>query len=144
MIINGEEFVPFNPFRNTTQSVVNISSNGLNFNVKTADVLHHTPYVQILLNSSTRRFAVQAATDLSPDSTQFFRPEVFKTNRIKINSKPLVKRIREIAGWTEDEIWNVAGVYSEQDDAIIYDLDSAYKPSNKGGWASGRRKQKYK
>lgn len=123
---------------NKEQSIVTVGHNGLSFNVRTADVLHRAAFVRVLLNAETSQLAVQAASALSPQSTAFFRPEVFKSNRIKINSRSMARQIRETAGWTEHGTWNIAGVYSAKDDAIIYDLQRAFKPSGRGGWAAGR------
>ena len=120
------------------QSIVTIGRNGLSFNVKTADVLHRTTFVRVLLNAETGQLAVQAAPTLNPQSTPFFRPEVFKSNRIKINSRSMARQIRAVAGWGEDDTWNIAGVYSANDDAIIFDLQRAVRPSGRGGWAAGR------
>ena len=99
------------------QSIVTIGRNGLSFNVKTADVLHRTTFVRVLLNAETCQLAVQAASALSPQFTAFFRPEVFKSNRIKINSRSMARQIRETAGWTEHGTWNIAGVYSAKGEA---------------------------
>lgn len=123
---------------NEERSVVTVGQNGLSFNVKTADVLHQAAFVRVLLNEKTRQLAVQAVLALDLQSTLFFRPEVFKSNRIKINSRSMVRQIRAAAGWKEDDTWNIAGVYSAEDDAIIYDLQRAFKPSRRGGWTTGR------
>lgn len=122
------------------QSVVTIGRNGLSFNINTADVLHRVAFVRVLLNAETGQLAVQAAPTLDPQSTPFFRPEVFKSNRIKVNSRSMARQIRSVAGWGEDDTdtWNIAGVYSAKDDAIIYDLQRAVRPSGRGGWAAGR------
>lgn len=120
------------------QSIVTIGRNGLSFNVRTADVLHRAAFVRVLLNAETRQLAVQAAPTLGPQSTPFFRPEVFKSNRIKVNSRSMARQIRAVAGWGEDDTWNIPGVYSAKDDAIIYDLQRAVRPSGRGGWAAGR------
>lgn len=120
------------------QSIVTIGRNGLSFNVRTADVLHRAAFVRVLLNAETGQLAVQAAPTLGPQSTPFFRPEVFKSNRIKINSRSMVRDIRAAAGWDRDDTRNIAGVYSAEDDAVIYDLQRAFKPSGRGGWTTGR------
>ena len=120
------------------QSIVTIGRNGLSFNVRTADVLHRAAFVRVLLNAETGQLAVQAAPTLGPQSTPFFRPEVFKSNRIKVNSRSMARQIRAVAGWGEDYTWNIPGVYSAKDDAIIYDLQRVVRPSERGGWAAGR------
>lgn len=101
------------------QFIVTMGRNGLSFNFRTADVLRRTAFVRVLLNAETEQLAVQAAPTLGPQSTPFFRPEVFKSNRIKINSRSMVQKIRAVAGWEEESTWNIAGVYSSNDDAII-------------------------
>lgn len=123
---------------NEEQSVVTVGRNGLSFNVRTADVLHRAAFVRVLLNAETGQLAVQAASTLGPQSTPFFRPEVFKSNRIKINSRSMAQQVRAATGWEEEGTWNIAGVYSAEDDAIIYDFGRAFKPSRRGGWAAGR------
>lgn len=120
------------------QSIVTIGRNGLSFNVRTADVLHRAAFVRVLLNAETGQLAVQAAPTLGPQSTPFFRPEVFKSNRIKVNSRSMARQIRAVAGWGEDYTWNIPGVYSAKDDAIIYDLQRAVRPSGRGGWVADR------
>lgn len=69
---------------NEKQSIMTIGRNGLSFNVNTSDVLRRAAFVRVLLNVETRQLAVQAALTLDPQSTPFFRLEVFKSNRIKI------------------------------------------------------------
>lgn len=123
---------------NEKQSIVTIGRNSLSFNVNTADVLHRAAFVRVLLNEETGQLAIQAALTLGPQSTPFFRLEVFKSNRIKINSRSMARQIRAVAGWGEDDTWNIPGVYSAKDDAIIYDLQRAVRPSGRGGWAAGR------
>jgi hypothetical protein len=102
---------------NKEYPVVTVGRNGLSFNVRTADVLHRAAFVRVLLNAETCQLAVQAASALSPQFTAFFRPEVFKSNRIKINSRSMARQIRETAGWTEHGTWNIAGVYSAKGEA---------------------------
>lgn len=123
---------------NEKQSIMTIGRNGLSFNVNTSDVLRRAAFVRVLLNVETRQLAVQAALTLDPQSTPFFRLEVFKSNRIKINSRSMARQIRAVAGWGENDTWNIPGVYSAKDDAIIYDLQRAVRPSGRGGWAAGR------
>lgn len=83
------------------QSVMTVGRNDLSLNAKTAGVLHRTAFIRVLFNAETRQLAVQAALALGPQSTPFFRPEAFKSNRIKINSRSMARQIREAAGWTE-------------------------------------------
>lgn len=123
---------------NKKQSVVTVGHNGLSFNVKTDDVLHRVAFVRVLLNAETSQLAVQAASVLSPQSNPLFRPEGFKSNRIKFNSRSMARQIREAAGWTEHDTWNIADVYSAKDDTTFYDLQRAVRPSGRGGCVAGQ------
>ena len=120
------------------KSVVTVRHDGLSFNVITAEVLHRAKYVRVLLNAVTGQLAVQATTEAGLYSARFYREEVFKSNRIKINSRSMTKEIRKAAGWSDGGSRNIDGVYFAEEDAIIYELLSAYRPSTRGGRACKR------
>ena len=120
------------------KSVVTVRHDGLSFNVITAEVLHRAKYVRVLLNAVTGQLAVQATTEAGLYSARFYREEVFKSNRIKINSRSMIKEIRKAAGWSDGGSRNIDGVYFAEEDAIIYELLSAYIPSTRGGRACKR------
>lgn len=37
--------------------------------------------------------------------------------------------------------WNIPGIYFAEDDALVYDVSAAYRPSPKGGWTVKRQKE---
>ena len=37
--------------------------------------------------------------------------------------------------------WNVPGIYFAEDDALVYNVSAAYRPSPKGGWTVKRPKE---
>lgn len=52
------------------------------------------------------------------------------------------RMIRQIAGWNEEETWNVPGVLLAEEQALVYDIKAAKKPQSKGGgWAVKRQRE---
>lgn len=41
--------------------------------------------------------------------------------------------IRKMANWSAEDNWNIPGIYFAEDDALVYDVSAAYRPSPKGG-----------
>lgn len=41
-------------------------------------------------------------------------------------------RIRKMANWSIDDNWNVPGIYFADEDALVYDMSTAYKPTPRG------------
>ncbi len=134
-----DQFVPFQPGRTINQPMVNVGRNGLRFNAKTFDILHHAVYIRVLLDTDAGKFAIQAYEKAGVDSIPFHSPKASAAKCFKINSRPFARQLRGIAGWTEGEAWNIIGRYAAGDDAIIYDLHAAFKPSGRGGWFTGQR-----
>jgi len=49
--------------------------------------------------------------------------------------------IRKMANWSAEDNWNIPGIYFAEDDALVYDVNAAYKPTPKGGWTVKRQKE---
>ena len=49
--------------------------------------------------------------------------------------------IRKMANWSAEDNWNIPGIYFAEDDALVYDVGAAYKPTPKGGWTAKRMKE---
>lgn len=74
------QFVPFQPGRTLNQPVVNVGRNGLRFNAKTFDVLHHAAYIRVLLDANAGKFAIQAYEKAGVDSIPFHSPKASPQN----------------------------------------------------------------
>lgn len=133
-----EQFVPVRPWGCVDQPVVNVGRNGLRFNAKTFEVLHQAPFIQVLLDPKAGKFAIRASRETDVDSLPFYPQKDPSATQFKINSRPFVRQLRKIMDWAADETWNIIGRYSTGDDAIIYDLHTALKPSGRGGKSAER------
>ena len=71
----------------------------------------------------------------------FSKPEGEQKYQIKISAAAVVDMIRKMANWSAEDNWNIPGIYFADDEALVYDVGAAYKPSPKGGWTVKRQKE---
>ena len=71
----------------------------------------------------------------------FSKPEGEQKYQIKISAAAVVDMIRKMANWSAEDNWNIPGIYFAEDDALVYDVSAAYRPSPKGGWTVKRQKE---
>lgn len=120
-------------------SVATITGNCLKFNIQTAAELHYPAYIQVLVNPKEKQFAIRACKEGEPNSMRFSKSANEQKYPVKITSTAIVDIIRKMGNWPIDENWNVPGIYFAEEDAIVYDASTAYKPASKGGWTAKRQ-----
>lgn len=60
---------------------------------------------------------------------------------LKINAAAVTDVIRKMANWTAGGNWNVPGICFAEENAIVYDVSTAFRPVPKGGgWAVKRQR----
>lgn len=136
-----EKFTVIDLIKSRSASVATITGNYLKFNNQTASELHFAPYVQVLINPKEKQFAIRGCKEDAPNAVVFSRPEGEQKYAIKIGATAVADIIRKMACWSAEDNWNVPGVYFAEEDALIYDVSAAYKPSPRGGWTGKRRKK---
>ena len=122
-------------------SVVTITGNSLKFNVQTAAELHYPAYIQVLVNPKEKQFAIRACKEGDPNSMPFSKPANEQKYALKITSAIIMDVIRKMGNWPVEENWNVPGIYFADEEAIVYDVNTAYKPVAKGGWTAKKQKE---
>ena len=136
-----DKFTVIDLIKTRSASVATISDNAIQFNNATATELHYASHIQVLINPKDKQFAIRACKEDAPNAMPFSKPEGEQKLRIRIRSTPVVDMIRKMANWPAEENWNLPGVYFAEDNAIVYDIAAAYKPSpNGGGWTRKRQK----
>jgi hypothetical protein len=128
-----EKFTVIDLIKTRSDSVATITGNFLKFNNQTARELQYAPYVQVLINPKDKQFAIRACKADAPSAVSFSKPENEQKYQIKISTAAVVHMIRKMANWSDEGNWNVPGIYFAEDNAIIYDVSTAYKPVSKGG-----------
>ena len=128
-----DKFTVVDLVRTRSASVANITGNILKFNRSTAEELYYAPYIQVLINPKGKQFAIRICKEDAPNALSFSKPEREQKNPIKISAPAVVDMIRKMAEWSVEENWNIPGIYLADENAILYDVKTAFKPVSKGG-----------
>ena len=137
-----DKFTVVDLIKTRSASVATITGNILKFNIQTAAELHYASHIQVLINPKDKQFAIRGCKDDAPNAVRFSKPDGEQKYAIKISAAAVVDMIRKMANWTAEDNWNIPGIYFADEDALIYDLNTAYKPSQKGGWTIKRQNEK--
>ena len=65
------------------------------------------------------------------NAVPFYNSGTAKKYIIKISAVAVVDMIRKMTNWNAEDIWNVPGVYFAEDEALVYDLNTATAPTPK-------------
>lgn len=122
-----EKFTVIDLIRTRSASVATVTGNILKFNNQTAAELHYAPYIQVLINTKDKQFAIRASDKDAPNSLPFSKPEGEQKYQIKISNAAITDLIRKTANWSVEENWNIPGIYFADESALIYDVNAAYK-----------------
>ena len=92
------------------------------FNKAVLDTLEHPKQVQMLINEDRQMLLVQACT--VEDREAIVIPPVTK-HEFEMSGHSLLKRIRRLTGWVDDQPRTVFGTYIASHNAIVFDLMTA-------------------
>ena len=137
-----DKFTVVDLVKTRSASVASISGNVLKFNRQTAEELRFASFVQVLVNPKEKQFAIRSCKEDAPNAIRFSKTEGEQKLPVKINSVAVTDMIRKMAGWSEEESWNIPGIFFADADALVYDLSTATKPRpQKGGWTAKKQKE---
>ena len=137
-----DKFTVIDLVKTRSASVANINDNALKLNVQTAAELNYPPFVQLLINPKEKQFAIRVCKEEDPNAVAFSKPRDVQKYPIKISSAAITDLIRKMANWPAEDSWNVPGIYFADEQAIVYDVNTAYKPVPKGGgWTAKKEKE---
>lgn len=136
-----EKFTVVDLVKTRSSSVATITGNILKFNVQTAVELHYAPFIQVLINTKDKQFAIRTCKEGTDNALPFSKPEGEQKYQIKFSSAAVTDIIRKMAGWSYEDNWNVPGIYFAEEEALVYDVSTAFRPNAKGGWAAKRAKE---
>lgn len=92
------------------------------FNKAVLETLDHPKQVQMLINEDRQMLLVQACT--VDDREAIVIPAVTKSE-FEMSGHSLLKRIRRLTGWTDEQPRIVFGTYIVSHNAIVFDLMTA-------------------
>ena len=131
-----EKFTVIDLIKTRSASVVTFTGNIVKFNVQTAQELNYPPFVQMLIDTKGKQFAIRVCKEDAPNCVSFSKPKDQQKYQIKINNIMVVDMVRKLMGWNAADNWNVPGIYFADEQALVYNLESAYAPKAKGGWTA--------
>ena len=130
-----EKFTVIDLIKTRSGSIVTFAGSTLKFNSPTMAELRFPAFVQFLSNPKDKQFAIRACQEDAPNAVKFSKPEGEQNYPIKTPCPAAVDIVRKLADWAPEEIWNVPGIFFASENAIVYDLSTAYPPKpQKGGW----------
>lgn len=136
-----DKFTVIDLVKTRSASVATITGNILKFNNQTASELHYASHIQVLINPKEKQFAIRACKEEAPNAVAFSKPEGEQKYQIKISASSVVDMIRKMANWNAADNWNIPGIYFADENALVYDTNTAYRPMVKGGWTAKRMKE---
>lgn len=123
-----------------TDSVVNVKGNTLKFNVQTAEDLDFPQFVQFLINTKEKQFAIRPCGMKDEMAIPFCNGRERK--RVVVNQAIVAGLIRKMAGWSMEDTWDMPGVYDADDKALAYSVAAAVQPEPRNTVRRGGRRKK--
>lgn len=117
------EFGGYSPYgKEPLKLTLCLEEGSILFNKAVLDTLDHPKQVQMLINEERQMLLVQACT--VDDREAIVIPAVTKSE-FEMSGHSLLKRIRRLTGWTDEQPRTVFGTYISSHNAIVFDLMTA-------------------
>ena len=109
-----------------TKAQLTFYTNKLKFNPFTAQDLGYAPYVQFLMDSNGKCFAVRACEKDEDNAIPFSRPQNTKAYPLFIKNKAIIDAIANAMNWHDDTAYYVIpGQRFPDERAIVFNLKDA-------------------
>ena len=106
-----------------------ITPNGIGFSKTAVERMERCEYVIVMIDYAGKRFAVQRSDEDEEGSSKFYRGG--RNVSVRWNNKELINTLCGLMNWDiSDHSYKVNGVYSRDDNALIFDLKTA-EPSSR-------------
>ncbi len=123
-MLEGFERVPVLKGR----TFMSVTNDGINFNKNVVAHMGKSPYVIFLLNIAEKKAAIQKCDSSDPDALVFYQKPRNETSGVRINLRDVQQKIADMMEWNLTEYnYRVDGAYSQEDSAMIFDLNCARK-----------------
>lgn len=106
---------------------VSLTSNGLTFNKASILQMQNPAQVVLLLNEARKQFAIQRCAPDDPNAMPFYRPRSTGLVTVRWSQKELLHTIARMMGQSLTDNYRVNGQYIEQEGAMVFDLNEAYR-----------------
>lgn len=108
--------------------VFSITKNGITFNKGVVLKLGKPSYVVLLINEAAKQIAIKCCEKDTPRCNPFYKPNDRGVYSVRWNSKDLLNTLQLLTGWDiENDAYRVEGQLLKEDNAMLFDLNSAEK-----------------
>jgi len=105
---------------------VSITPNGITFNKSVVMKLDYPEYAVLLIDESSKRIAVQACEESTPNAVQFYKQKSSNVISVRWNGRDLLNTIQGMMGWNlKERSFKVDGILLREDRAMLFDLTTA-------------------
>lgn len=105
---------------------VSITPNGITFNKSVVMKLDYPEYAVLLIDESSKRIAVQACEESTPNAVQFYKQKSSKVISVRWNGRDLLNTLQGMMGWNlKENSFKVDGILLREDRAMLFDLTTA-------------------
>ena len=105
-----------------------ITKNGITFNKGVVLKLNSPGHVVLLINATTKQFALQPCSKDTPKSAAFLKSNRKRQEVLSVrwNGKDLLNTFSEVTGWDlSKDAYRVDGKLIPEENAMIFDLNEA-------------------
>ena len=120
-----ENFKPFNFGEGVPY--VSVTNNGMTFNKSVIMKMNYPSYVRLLIDEGSKRIAVQACTQDTPNAVLFYNKEK-KSNTLSVrwNGRDLLNTIQALTNWDLSQCgYRIEGDLLKEEHAMLFDLNHA-------------------
>lgn len=126
-----EGFVKIPIFKGTV--FMSVSKGVVSFSGKSVLLMQKASFVNFLVNEEDKKIAIQKCNKGSGDAISFCRSEKSFKNGVHLHNFEIAALIAEMMGWDLEKFYyRIDGEFSEEDQAMIFDLNFARQFNRKG------------
>ncbi|MBQ7704763.1 MAG: hypothetical protein IJT73_04965 [Selenomonadaceae bacterium] len=115
-------------------SFMSVTSNGINFSGNVVYHMQRAEFIRLFLNPKTKQVAIQKCATKLDGAVAFFKDESDLTNGVRLNNRELQQKFSTMMNWNlENYNYRAYGFFSDKDNAMIFDLNSAKKFRKRNG-----------
>lgn len=113
-------------------SFMSVTNNGINFSGNVVYHMQKAEFIRLFLNPKTKQVAIQKCETKLDGAVAFFKEESDLKNGVRLNNRELQQKFSNMMNWDlENYNYRAYGFFSDEDNAMIFNLNSAKKNSKR-------------
>lgn len=105
---------------------ISITRSGIAFSKAAIEKLKCPEFVSVLIDKSGKRIAIQTCNKNDRGARSFYKAGRDTAKGVRWNNYDLKTILEQMMNWNlEESGWKISGEYSDEDNALIFDLNNA-------------------